>query len=61
MNFQPASVFSSKPARARVRLLMLGTALALVSGSALAQDTGETAYEAYVEGFEEPGCRGRKR
>nr|MEC9422479.1 hypothetical protein [Pseudomonadota bacterium] len=55
MNFQPASVFSSKPARARVRLLMLGTALALVSGSALAQDTGETAYEAYVEGLKSLG------
>ncbi len=55
MNFQPASVFSPKPARARVRLLMLGTALALVSGSALAQDTGETAYEAYVEGLKSLG------
>ncbi len=34
---------------------MLGTALALVSGSALAQDTGETAYEAYVEGLKSLG------
>lgn len=55
MNLQSASVFSSKPARARVRLFMLGTAFALVSGSAFAQDTGEIAYEAYVEGLKKLG------
>jgi hypothetical protein len=55
LNFQPVSAFSPKPARSRVRLLMLGTALALVPGSALAQDTGEIAYEAYVEGLKNLG------
>ncbi|WP_460082917.1 hypothetical protein [Roseibium sp. LAB1] len=57
MNFKPASVFSSRPARARARLLMLGTALALTSGSAFAQDTGEVAYEAYVEGLKDLGLK----
>jgi hypothetical protein len=52
---QPHSSFISPTAKARTRLLCLGTALVLISGNALAADTGETAYEAYVEGLEALG------
>ncbi|WP_428672086.1 hypothetical protein [Roseibium sp.] len=37
--------------KTRARLLSLSTALALISGSALAQDTGEAAFRAYVDGL----------
>ncbi|MHA7774599.1 hypothetical protein [Roseibium sp. M-1] len=52
---QPHSPSFPTPARTRARLFFLSTALALVSGSAFAQDTGETAFEAYVDGLEALG------
>lgn len=41
--------------KARTRLLTLGTALILISGSAFAQDTGTAAFDAYVAGLEKLG------
>ncbi|MEO9528789.1 hypothetical protein [Roseibium sp.] len=42
-------------AKTRLRLLSLGAALVLVSGAAVAQDTGKTAFEAYADGLKELG------
>lgn len=52
---QPHTCLISPPAGARARLLCLSTALALVSGSAFAEDKGETAFKAYVAGLEALG------
>jgi len=52
---QPQFSSFPRPARARARLLCLSTALAFVSGSAIAEDKGETAFEAYVAGLEALG------
>ncbi len=54
---KPASSINPQPIRSRTRLLTLTTALALVSGTAFAQDTGEAAFEAYSEGLKKLGLQ----
>ncbi|MCV0427733.1 MAG: hypothetical protein K5905_19935 [Roseibium sp.] len=46
-----------RTAKARAQLLSLSTALALVSGSAFAEDTGLAAFNAYVEGLKKLGLQ----
>lgn len=55
MIFKAASAETSQSFKTRARLLSLSTALALVSGTAIAQDTGKAAFDAYVEGLKNLG------
>lgn len=55
MIFKAASTETSNTYKTGARLLSFGTALVLLSGTALAQDTGKAAFEAYVEGLKNLG------